>query len=73
MTDLDAIADEEASKRKTGTPCWVCSIPEREWVEKAKKEGRSVAVIAAVLVRQGHPETMATRSRITNHCASHVR
>jgi hypothetical protein len=73
IPDLDALADVEASKIKRGPPCWICSIPEREWVEKAKKEGRSLTVIAAVLVRQGHPKDMATRARLEHHLANHVR
>lgn len=72
MTDLDAMAEEEASKRKSGPPCWACSIPERAWVD-AQKGKRSVAVIAAVLVRQGHSAEMATRSRLYSHLANHVR
>lgn len=71
--DLDAIADEEAVKRKGGQPCWICSIPERAWVEKARKEGRTLTVIAAVLIRQGHSEEIATTHRIKGHMANHVR
>ena len=72
MTDLDAIANEEASKRKPGVACWVCSIPERAWVD-AQKGRRTVPVIVATLIRQGHPESMATRHRIQNHWTNHVR
>jgi hypothetical protein len=72
--DLDAVADEEATRLpKGGTPCWLCSIPERAWVEKARKEGRTLTVIAAVLVRQGHPKEKATQGRIGGHLRNHVR
>ena len=69
MIDLDALADEETAK--TAKPCWVCSIPEREWVDKALREGRSMPVIAAVLVKAGHAD--ATHHRVKNHKAKHVR
>lgn len=72
MTDLDAIADEEASKRKHGVPCWLCNIPERAWVD-AQKGKRTWGVIAATLVRQGHSPDVATRHRIQNHLSNHVR
>jgi hypothetical protein len=72
MTDLDALADEEATKIPKGGPrCWACSIPEREWLEKAYREGRTLAVIAAVLVRQGHAD--ATKHKLKGHLANHVR
>jgi hypothetical protein len=74
LTDLDALADEEAERIPKGGPrCWVCSIPERAWIEKAGKEGRSLAVIVAVLVRQGHPPEIATKHRVKGHLANHVR
>lgn len=73
MTDLDAMADEEAPKHKSGVPCWACSIPERAWVEKARKEGRTLTVIAAVLIRNGHPPEHATTSRLGQHLRNHVR
>lgn len=68
-TSLDALADEETQRK--ARPCWVCSLPEREWVDKAIKEGRSMTVIAAVLVRQGHAE--ATEHRIKTHKYKHDR
>lgn len=71
--DLDAIAAEEEARLRPVHQCWVCSIPERAWVEKAKKEGRSVPVIVAVLIRQGHSEDLATEYRIKAHLAKHVR
>jgi hypothetical protein len=72
MTDLDALADEEASKATRGGPkCWTCSIPEREWVEKAYREGRTLGVIVSVLVRQGHES--ATVHKVKGHLANHVR
>lgn len=73
IPNLDALADEEAARLHPAPTCWVCSIPERVWVEKAKREGRSVPVIVAVLIRQGHPEEFATEYRIKSHLAKHVR
>lgn len=73
MIDLDALADEEAAKINPPHPCWVCSIPERAWVDKAKKDGRSVRVITAVLVKQGHSPEMATKHRVGTHLANCVR
>jgi len=73
MTDLDALANEEAAKIKRATACWACAIPERDWIEKARKEGRSWTVIAAVLVRQGHPAEMVKRHRLAYHLENHVR
>ena len=73
MTDLDALADEEATRiGKSGPRCWVCFIPEREWVD-AQKGKRSVTVIVATLIRAGHPAQMATKSRLRNHLREHVR
>jgi len=69
VIDLDALADEEAAKSKR--PCWVCSIPEREWVDSALAAGRSMPVIAAVLVRAGH--TDATFHKIKTHKSKHAR
>lgn len=72
--DLNAIANEEAAKQHgPGVQCWVCSIPEREWIEKARREGRTLPVIAATLVRVGHPKDKATVHRISNHLLNHVR
>jgi len=71
--DLDAMADEETKGRHKGPPCWGCSIPERAWVEKARKEGRTLSVIAAVLIRNGHSPDEATTSRIGQHLRNHVR
>lgn len=73
MPTLDALADEEAERiPKGGPPCWVCSIPERAWVD-AQKGKRTMAVIAAVLVRQGHSPELATKHRLKGHLANHVR
>lgn len=70
MIDLDALADEETQRRKSGPKCWTCSIPERAWVD-AQKGKRPLAVIAAVLVRQGHEA--ATPGRVGQHLRNHVR
>jgi hypothetical protein len=67
VIDLDAMADAEVAKLKR--PCWICSIPEREWVDKAIKDGRSAPVIAAVLIKQGHAD--ATVHRVKGHRARH--
>lgn len=74
--DLDAIAaEEEALRKKAGPRCWMCSLPkrDREWAEKARRDGRSTPVIAATLVRAGHPKNEATRARIENHLNNHTK
>lgn len=71
MIDLDAIAAEELAKRTPPVPCWLCGLPEREWVEKARTKGLSIPVIIATLERAG--VNGATRHRISNHMATHVR
>lgn len=72
MTDLDAIAAEEEAKLNPPPQCFLCSIPEREWVDKAKG-GRSMSVIRAVLIRQGHPADLLTDYRMKKHMSEHVR
>lgn len=74
MIDLDAIAAEEEEKIPgPGVKCWLCSIPERDWVEKARREGRTLPVIAAVLVRQGYDKDRVGIHRLSNHLKRHVR
>lgn len=73
VIDLDALADEEAARLRPPHQCWVCSIQEREWVEKARREGRSIPVIQAVLIKQGHPQELATIYRIKTHLATCVK
>lgn len=71
--DLDAIADEETSKRKrSGPTCWACSLPQdvREWIVRARKEGRTYPVIIGTLHRAGLKE--ASKSRLLHHLTEHA-
>lgn len=71
MIDLDALADEEAAKN--ARPCWVCVLPDRErlWVAEALKAGRSMSIIAKVLVKAGHAG--ASEHRIKSHKYKHAK
>lgn len=69
--DLDAIHAEESSRSRRGGPmCWVCVLPEREWLEQKRREGTTYPVLLSVLLRAGHPD--ATIHRLRGHFQNHV-
>ncbi len=72
MADLGEFLDSYQRKR-TGPPCWLCSIPQREEIDAQRRERGSGCGTMRVMDWLASPEgggyarEMATKNRIQHH------
>jgi hypothetical protein len=69
---LDAFADSLPA-RQNGPVCWACALKERAWVEKARRDGRTISTIRATLIKVcGYPPEQVTKNKLAHHFSNHM-
>lgn len=63
-------AADEYNARPRGKPCWVCGIPEREELERAKDAGVGPSAMQHWLINDcGYSKEIVTTNRLAGHFA----
>lgn len=65
--------EEYAASQQKPSTCWLCSIPEREEIERIVTSGRGTKAAAVRYLRDvcGYPE--ATQNKVDGHFTNHVK
>lgn len=59
---------KETPVGRPGKPCWACTIPEVEEVNKARRDGVAITIIRSWLVEErGYDAEQATKNRLCHH------
>ena len=73
MAKRATLAEFAAAHPTRGSGCWMCTIPEREEIEEARRNRVQISVIVDWLNGECGYGDKATPNRVSNHLTNHAK